>query len=323
MAVQGDDKLIIHRGGKDYQVEAQDFEKKLQDDDLVLTSRGGVDYKVRGADFKKVFEETTYPWDDHIGGVWHIVNPTDRMQTPQNADYPYYDVNGNYLGQIDKSGIPAGVEIVFLTGQDAHSQFQSGTSANWEFGPLTDTSKVTSMNYLFAASQFDNDISDWDVSSVITMNHMFEKASKFNHPIGAWDVSNVTEMRNMFEDAEAFNQDISGWDTSSVTKMDYMFWKAKAFTSNLSTWDVQLVTVFNSMFENAEAFDAPIGVWNTKNALSMSLMFANTKTFNQDLREWCVPYLNQFTNSNIFQNATAQNQYTKPIWGTCPRGENQ
>jgi len=39
----------------------------------------------------------------------------------------------------------------------------------------------------------------------------------FNQDISGWDVSSVTNMNGTFQNAYAFNQDISGWDVSSVT----------------------------------------------------------------------------------------------------------
>ena len=59
------------------------------------------------------------------------------------------------------------------------------------------------MSYMFeGAKNFDQDISDWNVSSVQEMNSMFTNAYSFNQDLSNWDVSNVTIMFDMFRDAE-------------------------------------------------------------------------------------------------------------------------
>ena len=45
---------------------------------------------------------------------------------------------------------------------------------------------------MFSKSQFNGDISKWDVSNVTNMGNMFSK-SPFNGDISNWDVSNVDE----------------------------------------------------------------------------------------------------------------------------------
>ena len=76
------------------------------------------------------------------------------------------------------------------------------------------TSKITNMESLFFLSEFNGDISKWDVSNVTNMSNMFNgthsSANKFNGDISKWDVSNVTDMNGMFNKSQ-FNGDISKW----------------------------------------------------------------------------------------------------------------
>ena len=60
-------------------------------------------------------------------------------------------------------------------------------------------------------SQFQGDISNWDVSKVTNMNRMFRETSVFNTDIGGWQLNSLTSAQYMFDDAVSFNQDISGW----------------------------------------------------------------------------------------------------------------
>ena len=64
----------------------------------------------------------------------------------------------------------------------------------------------------------------------------------FNQDLNDWDVSSVTTMKNMFSDTEVFNGNISGWDVSSVTDMSHMFFQADVFNQDLNDWDVSSVT---------------------------------------------------------------------------------
>mmetsp|Transcript_10035 Transcript_10035/g.23207 ORF Transcript_10035/g.23207 Transcript_10035/m.23207 type:complete len:113 (-) Transcript_10035:652-990(-) len=61
------------------------------------------------------------------------------------------------------------------------------------------------------ASQFDQDISDWDVAKVEAMHSMFAGATRFNQDIGRWNVSQVSNMDNMFRNATRFKQNLCGW----------------------------------------------------------------------------------------------------------------
>ena len=102
-----------------------------------------------------------------------------------------------------------------------------------------DTSLITDMSDLFfidyhGLSDFNGDISKWDVSNVKNMDSMFNDC-KFDGDISKWNVSNVESMWSMFGGSN-FNHDINKWDVSKVKDMSYMFAESK-FNQSLDKWN--------------------------------------------------------------------------------------
>lgn len=50
------------------------------------------------------------------------------------------------------------------------------------------------------------------------LSGMFKGASNYNQDITSWDISNVSNMESMLEDASSFNQDLFNWETSIGVK---------------------------------------------------------------------------------------------------------
>ena len=84
-----------------------------------------------------------------------------------------------------------------------------------------DTSFITDMSWLFNNSEFNGNISKWDVSNVKYTHGMFS-LSCFNGNISKWNVSNVDNMRRMFSNSK-FNQDISKWKINKNCDTTNMF----------------------------------------------------------------------------------------------------
>jgi len=173
----------------------------------------------------------------------------------------------------------------------------------------------------FYRSNFNQDISRWDVSGVTNMRSviinlimislagMYRQLnlcivfynSKFNQDIGDWDVSEVKNMHQMFCNSK-FNHDISRWDVSSVINMYRMFCNSK-FNHDISAWDVSSVICIvclillnlirisvpgmfrqSSMFKDSE-FNQDISEWDISGVTDMSSMFKDSK-FNHDISAW-------------------------------------
>ena len=82
---------------------------------------------------------------------------------------------------------------------------------------------VTDMRTMFSgASDFNQDLSKWDVLAVTVMGYMFSRATAFNQDLSQWDVSAVTNMRSMFHGASAFKRKLCGvaWVKSKADKTD-------------------------------------------------------------------------------------------------------
>ena len=100
-----------------------------------------------------------------------------------------------------------------------------------DYGPieLWDVSKLTTFDCAFdgwntipwssgAFSNFNANISNWDVSRATSLKNMFRgRPSIFNQPIGKWVVDRVVDMSGMLYGAHKFDQILSGWNTSQVT----------------------------------------------------------------------------------------------------------
>lgn len=160
------------------------------------------------------------------------------------------------------------------------------------------TAQVQEMDALFfGAGDFNQDISDWDLGSVVRMTNMFSGATSFNNgDVGnngskplAWGTktAQVQYMNGMFYRAASFNQDISSWDVRNVTGMVNMFFGATSYNngdvanneSKPLNWGehTQKVLIMTSMFEEATSFNQDISSWKITGLTNAAGMFKGAK----------------------------------------------
>ena len=153
-----------------------------------------------------------------------------------------------------------------------------------------DVSEIKDMSKLFIPasnygdldiSNFNGDISKWNVSNVKYMSSMFA-GSNFNGDISNWDVSNVTDMQNMFAGSK-FNQDISKWNITKVISMTNMFYKSN-FNQDISKWDVRKVEYMMFMFYSSK-FNQDISKWNVNKNTDVNNMFTYSQLEGKE-KEW-------------------------------------
>ena len=161
----------------------------------------------------------------------------------------------SYTAQEDKVNIDGTEYYQLKLNKDLNNNFynfNNNTFTNLIFKDV-DTSKVTSMKYMFDKCSFLTSlyVSGLDTSNVTYMNRMFSGCSSFTSlDLSGWDTSNVTEMFVMFNYCNSLTSlNLSGWDTSKVTNMGAMFYYCIALTSlDISGWDTSNVTIIGGMF---------------------------------------------------------------------------
>ena len=212
--------------------------------------------------------------------AWDVSRVTRMREIFKGAKSFNQDISAWYLSmKFNNTTINEAAKEWLKDEKSAETKY-GGHISNW------DVSQVTNMEHMFnGASSFNQDLSNWDVSQVTNMEHMFNGASSFNQDLSNWDVNQVTNIKYMFNGASSFNQPIGDWDVSNVTYMNNMFNGASSFNQDLSKWDVSQVTKMYQMFLDAHSFNQPIGDWDVSNVTTMTRML-KADAFNQDLSKW-------------------------------------
>jgi surface protein len=111
--------------------------------------------------------------------------------------------------------------------------------------------------YLFSGAaknpDYGHPIGVWNISLLTNLSRVFDashrnpRAYYFNENLTGWDTSQVVTMENLFLDARSFDGDVSTWNTGRVISMQETFGRATSFRGDLSQWDVSRVTTMERM----------------------------------------------------------------------------
>ena len=230
------------------------------------------------------------------GGYNRVFTSTIQLQKAMVGWYANQGVSDLKYGPIenwDVSRVTSFADVVggenpfydsLATYQTTYSQFNRDLSG-W------DVSNGTDFQFMFFECQAYNNagvsLSGWDVSKSTNFNGMFSQANEFvGVGVDSWNVSNATNIAFMFSGCELFNINLNGWDTSNVTNMSGVFETTPSYNQPLNNWDVSKVTTMSEMFNcqiDGSTFNQPLSSWDTSNVIDMSFMFNNASTFNQDI----------------------------------------
>ena len=162
---------------------------------------------------------------------WTLTSDQDTIEIIPNTNHSYdfsYEWK-NSDGTTISSGTHTSSDGVFKTGfATAGTYTLEITGAFPHFtgypkGKLTDVLQWGDIEW----KNFSGAFKDWkgagfstsdvpNLQNVKNFGEIFRGASNFNGDISSWDVSNITSIAMAFEDAKKFNQDLSSWDVSKI-----------------------------------------------------------------------------------------------------------
>ncbi|QNI21147.1 hypothetical protein [Vibrio phage vB_pir03] len=145
----------------------------------------------------------------------------------------------------------------------------------------------TNLSSMFSgATVFNKPIQPWDMQTVTHTTSMFDGASAFNQPLNNWDFANLKVAKAMFRNALVFNQHLFNWEMFGVSDVSQMFQGAIAFNGSLAGWDLGLTGDVSYMFDGASAFNQPVANFRLSRATKLTAMFRNAVEFDQPLTGW-------------------------------------
>lgn len=279
--------------------------------------------------------ESAVRFDFMFTGATNFNQPIGNWNTTKvthfNAMFTSTKFNQNIGGWDMRSAISLNS---MFNGNSVFNNGGSDSIKNWN------TSEVTDMTVMFAATPFNQPIGNWNTAKVTNMSGMFYGNRIFNQPLNNWNVARVKNFSSMFYNAFEFNQPLNNWQTSNAENMANMFFGTYRFNQNISNWDMSRVTNVTNMLGSEsylpmmhpDNYDAILTGWAGQNlkpnltlgakrflyCSSTSARDILTKPVAQGGKGWtivgdvlgCPPKNIQLSNSLVNENSTAVGDFS-------------
>lgn len=123
------------------------------------------------------------------------------------------------------------------------AQLYGHPMSTWRVEQLTNFSFIFDVRRNGGAFDFSvPDLNGWDTSRATTMRYMFRGAENFNGDL-SWNVQAVTDMQGMFENCTHLEgTSLANWQTGSVVSFREFLARATSFRGDLSGWNVKSAT---------------------------------------------------------------------------------
>ena len=164
----------------------------------------------------------------------------------------------------------------------------------------TITSLLTDASNAFRGTSFNGNISTWDVTGLVYAAQMFKDCplQADTNGFSSWVPSSLVNAYRMFMNCVDFNGNVSGWNVSSLSNIEFMFYACNSFDRDLSSWTTaQLTTTYGAFY--ATQINCSLDNFDTSIVTNFASTFTNCSLFNTTLN-WDTSSGENF--SSMFRN---------------------
>jgi len=138
-----------------------------------------------------------------------------------------------------------------------------------------DVSQITNLDRLFINTDFQGNISEWNVENVTSAGRAFDGCVNFNSNLSKWKPKKLRFAEYMFVGCESFNSDLTNFNLSYMSDMSHMFDGCTKFNGDVSSFDLEHTENVLYMFAGCESFNRDLSGWHLSKQSNKMAIFTN------------------------------------------------